>query len=449
MKKIISIILNILLEIGTPHFALAQNKNILPLIKGDQLPEMNVMIRQENQISSVNLSQYRGKLVLFDFWGTNCLNCIAALPEMVELQKKFDRDLKIIVVTENTGEEINTLFNKFKNNRKASIWVDAAAKLPFITSDTIFQILFPHKSLPTHVWITSDQKLLSVAYPSSTTEQNIQQLLDNKEVVFDEPRILDLDRKDPLSWLDKSKAIIPLLEYYSFLTKRIEIGMGGFTEINWIYDSATKKNAGVAILNKSLMDLYKFAYSEKIPVRPAIPNQRISIRLSDTTRFNPPDVEIDYYKWANDNVFSYVLKLPATSQENIFSYLAKDLDKLFGYRSFIENKKTLCWVLKKNRAEIKFKFIKGDKVYKAEDTLIIKGFRMETLYNILSELFLSEKIVLPFFDFTSYAGKIDIKIPWQNKGKLPAIESVNKELTKYGLTLAKEYRNIPILVIKD
>src|SRR5262245_44002155 len=38
--------------------------------------------------STVHLSDFRGKVVLLDFWSTTCDPCLAAMPHLVELYKK-------------------------------------------------------------------------------------------------------------------------------------------------------------------------------------------------------------------------------------------------------------------------------------------------------------------------------------------------------------------------
>jgi len=38
--------------------------------------------------STVHLSDYRGKVVLIDFWSTTCDPCLAAMPHLVDLYKK-------------------------------------------------------------------------------------------------------------------------------------------------------------------------------------------------------------------------------------------------------------------------------------------------------------------------------------------------------------------------
>src|SRR5262245_24053322 len=44
--------------------------------------------------------KHRGKVVVVDFWATNCIPCIEALPHYVEYQKKYaDKGLVVITVS--------------------------------------------------------------------------------------------------------------------------------------------------------------------------------------------------------------------------------------------------------------------------------------------------------------------------------------------------------------
>ena len=60
--------------------------------------------------------KHRGKVVIVDFWATNCPPCILALPHYVELQKKFaDKGLVVITVS------VDPVDNKERVSRANSI----------------------------------------------------------------------------------------------------------------------------------------------------------------------------------------------------------------------------------------------------------------------------------------------------------------------------------------
>lgn len=48
----------------------------------------------------INLSQYKGKVVLLNFWATWCPPCIKEMPSMQRLQEKFEgQDFEIIAIS--------------------------------------------------------------------------------------------------------------------------------------------------------------------------------------------------------------------------------------------------------------------------------------------------------------------------------------------------------------
>ncbi len=66
----------------------------------------------------IDLSSYRGKVVLLDFWATWCDSCREETPYFVELQNKYARDgLQIIGVSMDDGPEpVRTFYQRFKIN---------------------------------------------------------------------------------------------------------------------------------------------------------------------------------------------------------------------------------------------------------------------------------------------------------------------------------------------
>jgi thiol-disulfide isomerase/thioredoxin len=47
----------------------------------------------------ISVSDFKGKVVLIDFWETWCKPCLASMPTLSKLQKKYPQKLKVLAVT--------------------------------------------------------------------------------------------------------------------------------------------------------------------------------------------------------------------------------------------------------------------------------------------------------------------------------------------------------------
>ena len=80
---------------------------------------------------TVQLSGYKGKIVLLNFWATWCVPCQAEMPELVKLQKKYAaRGLQIVGVTYEPEKPsvVNRIARKFKINYPLLFGTEALSK---------------------------------------------------------------------------------------------------------------------------------------------------------------------------------------------------------------------------------------------------------------------------------------------------------------------------------
>src|SRR5262249_31166936 len=66
----------------------------------------------------ISTSDWRGKVVLVNFWATWCAPCRAEIPDLVALQDKYQGKLQIIGVSEDEGspEAVRRFASEFKVN---------------------------------------------------------------------------------------------------------------------------------------------------------------------------------------------------------------------------------------------------------------------------------------------------------------------------------------------
>ncbi len=152
--------------------------NIQPLQIGDTIPEalwqlpLQVVNHPDGR-DTITLNDYRDKkLIILDFWATWCKSCIEGFPKLAAFQKKYENDLGVLLVNaKQTGDDssrIDQLFSRYSNLH------DYSLGLPYLSLDTVFQTLFPHRVLPHMVWLSGDGIYLVATYSSALTSANIE-----------------------------------------------------------------------------------------------------------------------------------------------------------------------------------------------------------------------------------------------------------------------------------
>ena len=80
-------------------------------------PELTGIAGYINANPGIKIADFRGKVVLIDFWTYTCINCIRTLPQMVEWDKKY-QDKGLVIIGVHTPE---FEFEKKYDNVKAAV----------------------------------------------------------------------------------------------------------------------------------------------------------------------------------------------------------------------------------------------------------------------------------------------------------------------------------------
>src|SRR5690606_6853422 len=166
----------------------AKSQNTIALNIGDKMPDYHfeALNYPKDQIS---VSDFAGKLLLFDLWNTRCASCIAQFPKLSELSQTFADQLAIVAV--GIHDEKFSDIHQFYTDRLGGIEGDF--RLPIAVcprNDSVFHQLIPYSSVPHVVWIDSERRIIGITGSDAITAENIQACLDGNPPDFGVKRMV-------------------------------------------------------------------------------------------------------------------------------------------------------------------------------------------------------------------------------------------------------------------
>lgn len=407
----------------------AQNKSVKV---GEPLPESfwttSLSVVNHSQ-KTLNLLQYKSKLILIDFWNTWCSACLMNLPKITALQQKFGDRIRILPVSNQDKPAMDKFFVS-QNGKKYNT-------LTSVYSDLYFHQLFPHAGVPFIIWI-KDGKLLSITDATQLTEETINEILDGKQSSLQ--TIIQMDRKRPLMLsgdYDRQKNI-QLLNYSFFAKGPIpDIGSGGTFRTT---RSGTIN--GRQFTNLPLWDIYYAIGFELFTKqsRESFTGKRMLIEVKEPKKLmlqQKADGSND-----TSNLYNYEFIIPESKADALYQYMLEDINRYSGYTVTLEKRPVQCLVLIRTSQKDKLASKGGEKRSTFPRTpSILRNAPLRNMINMLNGEIPIKEI---FVDETGYTGNVDLEV-----SGIKDIPTLRKELQKYDLDLIRAERNLLMMVIKD
>lgn len=313
--------------------SIGQASSKYPLEVGQTIPDLQVTTRLNNSFQTVALKKNPGQLILLDFWGIDCPECIFFVPELVKLQEHFGDSIRIIVVTENSSKEVDSVYENLIGKVPDNV-IHSKNRIPFVTGDTVLKKLFPHPNgLPMHVYVGKDKKYIASTKGQTTNRKNIQLLINGGLPSLDKYYVYDINYKNVGEWFKKRFQPKTNLKKYSFFTGfDTAVKANGF--VYKINDSSTGKIDEIFCINRSVPELYQIAYYGKIS------NDKNFIKFDFENQNNlypSYDEKESIHEWVAKNQYCYAKKSSSISDSAFYAEMIQDLDNFFGYKSGIKN----------------------------------------------------------------------------------------------------------------
>lgn len=407
---------------------------------GEPIPELYFEHVLNTETGDLALRSFEGQVVILDFWTVTCGGCIAAFPKLQALQEKFDGRLQIILVTENSKDEVERLFSR--NG------MDKSIRLPMIVGDTVLTRLFEFRTVPTHAWIDSNGNLVYFTDGSGASEANIAAFLAGTDIGLPyKNEFRDFNPRERIFKEGRGRQLRHLRAYSLFYGHIDDDG----ARINYVIDSVSGIRHGVSIQNQSIAELYRLAWKDQFDndVFVGFGNYgNMDWQVADFGRYWYRDGIL--YDWFVQNTYCYEIMTPIVQASSMFTYMREDLDRYFQLETRVEEREVDCLVLQ-NLGRSGQLISEAPHFHFTPDSdtsfrMVKRGFH-DLLFKIDALFGKQNDRFLPLVNESGY--RLDDVVDLSISGNLADFGVFRQQLQLMGLDLSLTKRRIKILVIKE
>ena len=403
---------------------------IKPLKIGDKVPDELwalplQMVNHPKGKDIVALKEYRGKLIIIDFWATWCSACLKSFPKLNGIKEEFGDQLEILLVnidSKKSKEEIDLFLKNYSETYNT----------PFIASsivnDSILRKLIPFKLIPNYLWIGKEGIIEAVTSSEGVERKDIASLLKGEEVLINtKSDRMDFDFKKPFLF-DREMIENGQLQLGSAFSGPIK----GLPTMASGSVNVTNPITRVFAINTNILFLLRLAYE----LNGSFSENRIILEVKEPTRYRYTEESGEsMMDWRGRNTYCYELYSSENTKGKILAKMRSDLLEHFGISASLENRNLDCWVLTSDGEHSNRTIHKEKNIDRAQLQRSVKDFAD----------YLNYMLPVPVINESNYMGDEAIAIP----SDLSDLNKLIADLKSKGLQLKMEKRDMPVFVVKD
>ncbi|WP_300601959.1 TlpA disulfide reductase family protein [Niabella sp.] len=394
--------------------------NIRPLTIGDTVPDITFTNLINYPSKTAQLSDFRSKLVILDFWATTCTGCVAALPRLDSLQNKYKDQLQILLITYEDEARVTRFFKTNPIGKKIN--------LSTVMLDAVLKEQFPHKYLSHEVWIGADKKVLAITEGEYVNDENIHAVLAGSSVNWPVKQDIDPVEKDVplLHFADEEHAFYKAPRNASYTTFSTWLNT---REPGYEFSKDSLKNTQrFYITNYPIIGMYLLAYG-KTDLSPGY----IKLDVPDKDHYVYTK-GVDYMdRWDMANRYCYETVMPLTLSESMLrKKILNDLDSYFNLKTSWATELTMCLVLQDTLAPSKRKHFSVDNANSG--AISLSGLLYQLGHKDYGTPVLNESTANMETVISAYGNE--------------TIPTLNAALLKHGLVLSLKPRRVTMLTIQ-
>ncbi len=383
--------------------------------------------------SEATISDFRGKFLILDFWGRNCMTCIKSFPLINDLQNEFKDEIQFMLITSNDkkwGSGVQEFFEKISDKYKLQI---------SSAYDSSLFPLFNIETVPHVVIIDREGIVKAITNSENLTHTSLQKLLTDNTFPYrmKSGSLIEMDEDQSNSQAGFNQDAQEL--YQSSFSKWYP---GEPRSVTTKIDNPENNN-GFRSNGISLARLYKIAYwgISDWKFEDSLYTQlwpHLIIKTNDSLLFKS-----DFNSGKGYYNYSLIIPKSKISHTDIQWAMQCDLKKYFSFQVSTEIKSMPCWELVTTDKWKKSKITTGKSPEMELDYLGV-SITNRPVDDLLKAIWSYHQEQPPLINSTGISGNVDLKI----NALMTDFNDIQKALNNNGLALNKSNRYMTVMIIK-